>query len=73
MPNSYTCIDAESQLALGDQGQVLAWPDRQAAKAARAGQPDRWSIITVGSRRYHAGVVATFQNRQAQPRIELQK
>ena len=69
--NFYTCIDSEHQLAIDDEGRLLLWPSRRAARAAAAEQGGKWSIISKGSRRYHRGIATTYAP-EAQPKTSVQ-
>lgn len=72
MPNRYTCINSDGLLAELDGGHVPFWYSRPAAREAAKEQPGKWSIITVGSRRYHAGVATTFGRDATAPQLEAQ-
>ncbi len=69
--NRYTCINSDGELATTEGGTVLAWHHRPNARAATKAQPGKWSIVTVGSRRYEKAVAHTF-HKTARPQIELQ-
>lgn len=72
MSNRYTCINSDGLLAELDSGAVPFWWHRPTAREAAKEQPGKWSIITVNSRRYHAGVANTFGRDASAPQLEAQ-
>ena len=67
MSNQYTAVNEAGELATLPSGAVLTWTDRRSARTATREQTGKWSIITVGSRRYHNAVSTTYGNNQHRP------
>jgi hypothetical protein len=58
--NRYTVINQEGRLAQDGAGAIPVWHSRPNAREAARDQDEKWSVITVGSRRYHGGLARTL-------------
>ena len=69
--NLYTAVNADGELA--HEGRlVLAWHHRANARTESKAQAGRWSVITIGSRRYHRAVATTYGADAPEPKKQLQ-